>query len=156
MIANLIARIFPTKAAAPVAYKPNHLPFRVVFVSPFFELEVDAGNGWHTVHSQEANKLEDGTLVYPLLRFGSFDAAITYATKNLGLTYMRERSALGLYMAPPASYEKEAKPRIIKQENVVEGALTNRSHVPEAVPSFVLHSAAPAPKVWGARDAVAA
>jgi hypothetical protein len=152
MIASIITKIFPNKATAPAAYKPNHIPFRVVFVSPFFELEVDPGNGWHTVHSQDASKLEDGSLVYPLLRFASFDDATDYATKNLRLTLMRERSMFGLFLAPPASYEKEAKPRIIKQENVVEGALTQKAHVPEAVPSFVLHAAAPAPKVWGARE----
>lgn len=157
MISNIIARVFPTKTVA-ATYKPNHIPFRVVFVSPFFELEVDPGNGWKTVHSQAGSKLEDGTMVYPLLRFASFDDATAYATKNLGLTLMRERSCFGLYMSPPASYEKESKPRIIKQENVVEGALTQKAHVPEAVPAFILHTPAPAPapKVWAAREAAAA
>lgn len=139
---NFLNKLFPSKVAAAQTYKPNHLPFRVMFQSPFFELEVDAGNGWRTVHAQEANKLEDGTLVYPLLRFASFDDAVDYATKTLKLTNMKERSCMGLYLAPPASYQQDAKPRIIQQQNIVEGRITAPSQVPEAVQPFVLHQAA--------------
>ena len=141
---NFIAKLFPSKATATATFKPNHLPFRVMFQSPFFELEVDAGNGWCTVHSQTPNKLEDGTLVYPLLRFSSFDDATDYATKTLKLTNMKERSCMGLYLAPPASYSQDAKPRIIQQSNVVEGRITAPAQIPEAVQPFVLHQAATA------------
>ncbi|MET0980250.1 MAG: hypothetical protein ABWX90_03280 [Candidatus Saccharimonadales bacterium] len=156
MFANLLASIIGTHKNKNAASTPHHIPFRVMFVSPFFELEVDAGNGWNTVHSQDANKLEDGSLVYPLLRFSSFSDATDYAIKTLGLTKMRERSAFGLYMAPPASYEKESKPRVIQQQNIVEGRTVGQAQIPEAVPSFVLHTPAPSAKVWAPREAVAA
>lgn len=124
-IKNLIAR-------AKVAPTYNcDLKFRIVFVSPFFELEVDAGNGWHTVHSQEGQLLQDNITIYPILRFTSFDDAVKYATESLGLTNMNSKSVFGLYRSPPASYEKDAQPRIMQPQYIVDGKAVKQTQVQE-------------------------
>lgn len=110
------------------------LKFRIVFVSPFFELEVDAGNGWHTVHSQEGVEVgNDKTIMYQILRFKSFDDAFLYATDSLGFSvhYMKPKSLFGLYMLPPASYEKETLPRLMHPQYIVDGKSIPPSQVQE-------------------------
>lgn len=140
MIANFISKLLPAKAV-PAAVCV--IPFRVVFVSPFFELEVDPGNGWHIVHSQIPQVISDGAAtVFPVLRFNSFGDAFDYATKKLGMTNMRERSYFGLYKSPPASYEKDAKPRIVETQYVSEGRTLTAQQVPNAhkVEPFTVYS----------------
>jgi hypothetical protein len=120
-----------------------NLKFRVVFVSPFFELEVDAGNGWHTVHSQDGEPIsdDDHTLMYPILRFKSFQEAVDYATETLGLVHMKPKM-LGLYTAPPASYEKDVQPRLIHPHYFVEGKAVKQPPAqerPHKVPAFKVY-----------------
>lgn len=139
-IKNRLNKNNATKAEAK-AYQ-CHLKFRVVFVSPFFELEVDAGNGWQTVHSQEGEKVgNDSSVIYPLLRFKSFDDAVTYATDTLGLTQMKPRSCFGLYMAPPASFGREVQPRLMRPQYIIDGKPVKPSQVQEPaqqVPAFTV------------------
>lgn len=123
MLANLINRISGNKEKA----SSNYLPFRVMFRSPFFELEIDSGNGWQTAHSQDAEKLEDGTLVYQVLRFRSFSEAETYAKDTLGLSVLKPKSLFGFYIAPTASYEKDTTMIAQPEHGVVEGGKVVRA-----------------------------
>lgn len=137
-IKNLFANLIASAKVAP-AHKCD-LKFRIVFVSPFFELEVDAGNGWHTVHSQVGQVLQDSITIYPILRFTSFADGIEYAT-GLGLTNMNSKSMFGMYRQPPASYEKEAAPRIMQPQYIVDGKSVKPSQVQEPahqVPAFTV------------------
>ena len=119
------------------------IKFRVVFVSPFFELEVDAGNGWNTVHSQEGQSIgeENGALIYPILRFKSFEDGVKYATGNLGLENMSTKT-LGFITSPPASYEKDSQPRIMHPQYIVDGKPIQPQNVQEPakrLPAFTVY-----------------
>ncbi len=88
----------------------RQIPFRIVFVSPFFELEVKSCNGnWQTVHSQVGvpHGTNPGYTLYPMLRFTGYDQALQYAKATLGLT----TPSAGFFnfwpfYTPPASYMK--------------------------------------------------
>lgn len=73
------------------------ISYRIMFVSPFFELEVSNGyHEWQPVRAQqqvrvpsrsEVNEVStEMSIVYPLLRFTSFATAEAYARDHLGLT----------------------------------------------------------------------
>lgn len=122
MFASIINRITRNNTKQ----NSHYLPYRVMFRSPFFELEVDSGNGWQTVHSQEEEKLTDGTLVYQVLRFKSFSAAETYATQTLGLSALKPNSLFGLYRSPTASMEKNTTMIVQPAHGVKNGMIVPR------------------------------
>lgn len=109
-------------------YEPN-MVFRIMFVSPFFELEIDTGDGWSTVHSQTPEHAdEDGTQIFPVLRFPSFPAALEYATQTLGITRMKPY-VMGVYCKPTASYEKGAEPIVMKPQHIVGDQVVPKERV---------------------------
>lgn len=117
MIPTAIRNLFSRK----VQVKSSYLTYRVMFQSPFFEVEVDSGGGWQTVHSQEPEVLLDGTQIYQLLRFTSFNDATKYAEEVLHLRQLKARSFFGIYMAPTASYETRANMLIQPKRGVLNG-----------------------------------
>jgi hypothetical protein len=117
MIPAAILNIFARKIQA----KSNYLTYRVMFQSPFFEVEVDSGGGWQTVHSQQPEILQDGTAVYQLLRFTSFDDATKYAEETLHLRQLKPRSFFGMYLAPTASYEQRVSMLVQPRRGVLNG-----------------------------------
>jgi hypothetical protein len=121
---NFIAKLTNKEKASS-----NYLPFRVMFRSPFFELEVDSGNGWQTVHSQEPETLSDGTIVYQVLRFRSFNMAESYAKDTLGLSLLKPNSLFGMYRSPTASFEKNTTMIVQPKHGVVNGEIVAREQV---------------------------
>lgn len=115
MIANFVAKLFANKAEL----KSKYITYRVMYQSPFFELEVDSGNGWQTVHSQEPEVLLDGTQIFQVLRFTSFDHATEYAEKILHLKKLKAKSLFGMYIAPTASYERRTTMIVQQRSDVV-------------------------------------
>ncbi len=75
----------------------DSITFRIIFVSPFFELEVrNGGQKWQSVRSQKLVITDGGenTLqqaYYPMMHFPSHKAAELYATETLGLTQRAHR-----------------------------------------------------------------
>lgn len=139
----------------------SSIKFRIVFVSPFFELEVDAGGGWHTVHSQDGVEVgNEQILMYPILRFKSFEDGLNYATNVLGLTEMKSKT-FGIYMQPPASYEGDATPRLLYPQYVVDGKPVSRKEVAVDQPNdkllaFTVYEGGKKPAVWQQRNIQAA
>lgn len=139
-ITSTIQNLFNTKSSSK-KYECN-IKFRIVFISPFFELEVKNGRGWNTVHSQEGAPIseDDPTMQYPILRFTSYKDAVKYATEHMGLTQMAGK-AFGVYETPPASYENDTKPRIIDAHVMVDGksVAPNKVQAPaKRLPSFTV------------------
>lgn len=90
----------------------SNIKFRVMFVSPYFELEVKCNNqNWQLVHSQEGIPSETVSSIttYPIIRFTSFQSALNYAKETLGLTNYYKGSFLGLFDAPQASLVRQSK-----------------------------------------------
>ncbi len=87
------------------------ITFRIIFVSPFFELEVRNGfQKWQSVRSQqlivnEATENTQQSAYYPMLHFPSYNKAESYAVETLGL-HQRTTWWTRLWAAPPASSER--------------------------------------------------
>lgn len=88
-------RLLNWKTKPAISSDSRSISFRIMFVSPFFELEVSNGyHEWQPVRSQQQVRVPTGedpavstemSIVYPLLRFTSFAAAEAYARDHLGL-----------------------------------------------------------------------
>lgn len=87
----------------------NNINFRIVFVTPFFELEVrNGGQHWQVARSQVAQQSlpapddeSKGRPKYQRLQFTSYPDAEAYARTVLGLRH-EHRSILGWLFASPA------------------------------------------------------
>lgn len=92
----------------------NGIIFRIIFVSPFFELEVKNGmQKWQSVRSQQlvvnpATENTQQSAYYPMLHFPSYNKAEAYATEKLGL-HQRSTWWSRMWGAPPASSEHSAQ-----------------------------------------------
>jgi len=90
--------------------KAAGITFRILFVSPFFELEVRNGmQKWQSVRSQvlivnPATENTQQSAYYPMLHFRSYTKAEEYAIETLGLHQRTTWWSL-LWAAPPASFE---------------------------------------------------
>ncbi len=85
----------------------SEIVYRIVFVSPFFELEVACCSGkWQTVHAQTGASYngDPHTILYPMLRFKSYDDARDYAQDNLRLTSLHRPWYSRFWASPPASF----------------------------------------------------
>lgn len=102
----------------PEVRAKSGIRYRIVFLSPFFELEVSSGSGdWQTVHAQEGvmHDSDPHTMLYPMLRFPSYDEAAVYAKELLKLSSVYNPWFLHYYSAPPASFMSH-RPRLSQSE----------------------------------------